>query len=63
MKSNIIDKSVNKYYEKDGNILILGDIFETLSKIKKETIDKAKSIYHKRNASKSLSYSIINQNS
>ena len=39
MRSKIIDESIKKYYEKDGNILILGDVFETLSKIKKESID------------------------
>lgn len=39
MKSKIIDESINKYYEKDGNILILGDVFETLSKIRKESVD------------------------
>ena len=38
-------------------------IVTTLEQIKKETIVKANSIYHKRNASKSLSYSIIKQNS
>ena len=38
-------------------------IVSVLKQIKKETLVKAKSIYHKRNASKSLSYSIIIQNS
>lgn len=37
-------------------------IVTILEQIKKETFVKAKSIYHKRNASKSLSYSIIKQN-
>ena len=41
----------------------INSIVTILQQIKKETIVKAKSIYHKRNASKSLSYSIINQNS
>ena len=41
----------------------INSIVTLLEQIKKETIVKAKSIYHKRNASKSLSYSIINQNS
>ena len=36
---SILGASVDKYYEKNGNILILGDVFETLSKIKKESID------------------------
>lgn len=39
MKSKILDESIKKYYEKDGSILILGDVFDTLSKIKKESID------------------------
>ena len=39
MKSNVLDKSITKYYYKNGQILILGDVFETLSKIKDETID------------------------
>ena len=39
MKSKIIDECIKKYYEKNGSILILGDVFETLSKIKKESID------------------------
>ncbi len=39
MKSNVLDKSITKYYDKDGQILILGDVFETLSKIKDESID------------------------
>ena len=41
----------------------INSIVTILERTKKETIVKAKSIYHKRNASKSLSYSIINQNS
>lgn len=41
----------------------INSIVTILEQIKKETIVKANSIYHKRNASKSLSYSIINQNS
>lgn len=41
----------------------INSIVTILEEIKKETIVKAKSIYHKRNASKSLSYSIIKQNS
>lgn len=39
MKSNVLDKSISKYYDKNGQILILGDVFETLSKIKDESID------------------------
>jgi hypothetical protein len=41
----------------------INSIVSIPERMKKETIVKAKSIYHKRNASKSLSYSIINQNS
>lgn len=41
----------------------LQELLQKIDTIKKETYSKAKSIYHKRNASKSLSYSIINQNS
>jgi hypothetical protein len=36
-------------------------ILKQINCIKKETLIKAKSIFHKRNASKSLSYSIIIQ--